>query len=265
MSVLIDLTGKSFGRLTVIRRYFPKNLPEWKKNQPQWLCSCVCGKSIVTDGRYLRDGDTKSCGCIEKEVLSNRNKIHGLSNTDEYRIWRGMKNRCYNKKTYKYPDYGGRGIEVCKRWNDSFMNFVNDIGFRPTKNHSLDRIDVNGNYTPINCRWATSKQQSRNKRNNHWLEHNGLKMILIDWAKLFNVNQASLSEMLNKGKSFDEIYLFYTIKKPMKYIEYKGKKRTVSDWARYFGVHRETLLERIENKQPFSKIYAFYKRKNKAA
>lgn len=123
-----------------------------------------------------------------------------------------MKNRCYNENTYKYPDYGGRGIIVCKRWVDSFANFIADMGKRPSKKHSLDRINVNGNYTPSNCRWATPKQQARNKRNNRWIVYKNKKKIFQEWATFFNVNTASLHEMLKKH-SFEYVYQYYTSKK----------------------------------------------------
>lgn len=212
MSAIIDLTGKVIGRLTVISRSYAKGLPAWKITQPQWKCLCSCGKKVVVHGRYLRDGDTQSCGCIEKELLRNRNTTHGLSKIPEYAIWNGMKNRCYNENVYKYSDYGGRGIEVCERWKNSFVNFLNDMGRRPSKKHSLDRIKVNGNYTPSNCRWATPKQQAKNKRNNRWIVYKNRKKIFQEWATFFNVNSSTLDQMLKKH-SFEYVYSFYANKK----------------------------------------------------
>lgn len=211
MSTIINLCGQVFGRLTVIRRVYPKGLPAWKDKQAQWQCLCKCGNKIITAGRYLRDGDTKSCGCREKELLRIRNTVHGLSKLPEYGIWNGMKNRCYNENVYKYPDYGGRSIEVCERWKNSFVNFLNDMGRRPSKKHSLDRIKVNGNYTPSNCRWATPKQQAKNKRNNRWIVYKNKKKIFQDWAAFFKVNSSSLHEMVKKHP-FDYVYNFYTSK-----------------------------------------------------
>lgn len=190
-------------------------LPKWKWKQPQWLCKCECGTFTTKHGRYLRDGDTQSCGCIEKEELPKRMTIHGRTGTTEYASWQGMKSRCYNENSEKYPDYGARGIKVCDRWLNSFQNFLDDMGVKPSRNHTLDRFPNNetGDYEPSNCRWGTSKEQTRNKRNNHWIEYNGVKMILQDWAAFFKVNSATLSERLSdKKQAFENTYNYYKIK-----------------------------------------------------
>jgi len=212
MSAIIDLTGKIFGRLTVVRRIYSKNLPDWKKKQPQWLCLCECGKTVTKHGRYLRDGDTQSCGCIETEGLIKRNTVHGLTGTVEYSAWNSAKVRCYNPNNIKYPDYGGRGIKMCKRWLMGFEYFLSDMGKRPSRRYSLDRINVNGNYEPSNCRWATRKQQAQNKRNNHWIVYKNKRMIFSDWVKYFKSNTACVLEMI-KRHPFEYVYKFYNQKK----------------------------------------------------
>ncbi len=131
----------------------------------------------------------------------------------EYQIWNAMKQRCANKNNPAYGRYGGRGIKVCDRWIGSFTNFLEDMGERPSKKHSLDRHPNNdGNYEPGNVRWGTDDEQARNKRNNRWFEADGKKMIMQDWAAYFGVNESTLLEHL-ETKSFDTVFSFYEQKR----------------------------------------------------
>lgn len=207
-----DLTGLRFDRLIVIS--------EAKKIAPKktrWNCLCDCGNYKEVDARHLISCKIRSCGCFRSENSSKANLTHGFTTNynqpPEYRAWRAMKTRCYSKNNKDYKNWGGRGIKVCDRWLNSFEFFLEDMGERPTKSHSLDRYpNINGDYEPSNCRWATTKQQSRGTRKNKWYEYNGVKMILADWAAYFNVNSSTLHEHLSK-KPFDEVYLFYQRKK----------------------------------------------------
>jgi hypothetical protein len=150
-----DLVGKKFNKLTVQKRINPNKLGV------EWLCLCDCGgEKTITTSQLKR---IKSCGCLQKEV-GKRVQTHGLSKTKEFKIWLAMKDRCFREKNPRYKSYGGRGITVCERWL-KFENFIKDMGSKP-KNKSLDRKNNNGNYEPSNCRWATSKQQANNRRNN---------------------------------------------------------------------------------------------------
>jgi hypothetical protein len=153
MSKLVDLTGRRFNRLTVL------GLASYsKRGYARWVCRCDCGVTKDFLGTNLKQGYSKSCGCLHRERVSR----HGQYHSREYRSWESMKQRCLNPNHPHYSDYGGRGIQICARWMD-FANFLADVGKRPPKT-SLERIDVNKGYDPANCRWATQKEQIANRR-----------------------------------------------------------------------------------------------------
>ena len=157
MGNFIDLTGKNFEFLTVIERSFEKNIVR----RVSWRCVCKCGKETIVLGSNLKGGHVKSCGCLNYKP---KNLKHGMRYSSEYNSWRGMKKRCYQQSHKSFINYGGRGIKVCDRWLNSFENFYEDMGNKPSLKHSIDRIDVNGDYEPNNCRWATHSEQNLNKR-----------------------------------------------------------------------------------------------------
>jgi hypothetical protein len=162
LTTVKDLTGQTFGRLTVLRRE-PR-----PSTRAFWLCHCECGRTTVKMGKYLLCGDTRSCGCAQVECRAGGNPKHGGATgghlTVEYISWRSAKERCYNPRQRVYRHYGGRGIRMCDRWLRDFGAFLADMGPRPAR-HSLDRWpDMNGDYEPGNCRWATQKQQVANRR-----------------------------------------------------------------------------------------------------
>lgn len=191
MGVIIDLIGQRFERLVVLK------FIGLEKQGARWECKCNCGNIVKAIGKQLRAGAVKSCGCYKDEKLVERSFKHGQANkTPEYRAWMHMKARCYNPNVYNYPNYGGRGIIVCERWLNSYENFILDMGFRPTIKHSIDRIDSNGNYEPSNCKWSTTHEQSRNLRTNHWIDYDGKKLILSDWAIYLGTTASNLHRIL---------------------------------------------------------------------
>ena len=173
MARLDDLTGRVFSRWTVVERAEDKNYGVNKL--PAFLCKCECGITKIITASSLRSGDTKSCGCLRRELYTkhgHNRKNHGKSiRTREYATWNNMLQRCSNTKDEKYPRWGGRGITVCERWK-TFENFFADMGFRP-QGKTLDRIDNDGNYEQGNCRWATPTEQQNNRRISKGISYEG--------------------------------------------------------------------------------------------
>jgi hypothetical protein len=181
MSGIIDLTNKRFGRLKVIA-CGGRNL----HGKLIWHCLCDCGQAGRVVGQSLRSGKTTSCGCLRSEVTASASTTHGLSGTKVLSIWKNMMQRCNNPRNPGYPDYGGRGIKVCKRWHD-VTKFFEDMGEPPT-GLTLDRKDNNGDYSPENCQWATNKQQANNKRTSRSFEGIPLK----EWAQTLGIPYTTL-------------------------------------------------------------------------
>jgi len=178
-----------------------------------WECLCDCGNITFTYTHRLKAGLTKSCGCLHKEQLINRNLKHGHSkaknHTKEFSTWQNMKTRCLSPKSNHYKSYGGRGITICDRWLNNFNLFLADMGFAPTPNHSIERLNNDGNYEPSNCIWATEYEQQRNKNNNVKITYKGKEMIVSDFAKMIGVTHSMVAYFLKKGKNADYISNHY--------------------------------------------------------
>lgn len=187
----IDRTGFVYTRLTALAYAGVDRF-----SRPMWLCKCECFNFVKACAKDLRAGKKKSCGCLQRDTLVQRNTKHGFAfrkhDNPEYRAWCKMRNRCLVEKSKDYPDYGGRGITVYDRWRYSFIDFLADMGLKPSPIHSLDRINNDGNYEPGNCRWATDLIQANNKRNNIMLTHNGKTQSISDWARERKFNRQTL-------------------------------------------------------------------------
>lgn len=161
-----------------------------------YRCKCDCGKETDVVATQLTRGIVKSCGCLKGD---------GRTKTITYSSWTNAKKRCLNKSDDHYQDYGGRGIKMCDRWLNSFDNFLLDMGERPSLEYTLDRIDVNGDYCPENCRWVTNLEQQNNRRNNRYVYYDGEKMSVSSFARRFNIDVFRVFYGLRKGLSLDEI------------------------------------------------------------
>lgn len=188
-----DISGKTYGRLTVIEKYKSIN------GRVHWSCQCTCGKIITAPTSNLSGGNTTSCGCQRAETIKEVCTTHGLTSSPEYQNWAAMKSRCNNRSHKDYPNYGGRGIKVCKRWSDSFEAFLADMGCRPTPSHTVDRRDGNEDYTPNNCRWATTTEQSRNRSVTRYVEYEGQRITLQELADQTSCDYDKLKYRLNRG------------------------------------------------------------------
>jgi len=199
----LDLIGQTFGRLTVLEYQGVD-----RAHNSKWLCLCECGETRVVLGCNLKKGDTKSCGCLNKEMASKFHRIHGEIHSKEYRTWRTMRGRCFNPNTAGYKNYGERGITVCVRWRNSFNNFLSDMRRCP-KGLTIERIDNNGNYELGNCQWATAKQQARNRRDNRHINHGGRTKLLIEWAEELGINYSTLQSYIYRGHTMEEAFNHY--------------------------------------------------------
>jgi hypothetical protein len=200
---MIDLSGRKYGRLTVVKR-----TGKDRQRRYHWLCRCSCGEEKIVRGDSLKSGKTKSCGCLHKEKVAHLLTKHGhatrMTVSQAYRSWQHIIQRCTNPKHQHYHLYGGRGIMVCERWLNSFENFLVDMGEPPSPTHSIDRIDNNNQYCKSNCQWATKREQSRNRRNNHLETYNGKTQCLASWAEEYNIVYQTLQKRLKLGWSIEK-------------------------------------------------------------
>ena len=195
MPPALNLEGKKFGRLQVMRRATPRP----KDRNVMWECKCDCGGWTVAAASNL-GVTTFSCGCFAKETAAELlskaryTQTHNMSHTLEYYSWCAMKARCQNPDNHKYHIYGARGITLCDRWND-FENFYEDMGPKPGRGYSIERLDNNGNYTPDNCIWATAKVQGQNTRANKYIEIDGKRLNILGWCEELKIKKWEVYEL----------------------------------------------------------------------
>lgn len=196
MPKMIDLTGLRYGRWLVISKS--------QDRKEHWLCKCDCGRKKQVFGANLRHGKTNSCGCLNVDYPPRirHGATSGGKDSPEYKSWSNAKSRCNNPLDIGYENYGARGIRMCDEWSRDFEAFLLDMGPRPPS-MSLDRIDNNGNYEPINCRWATRRSQNNNRRNNRFLEAEGVSMTLAEASRKSGLAPALVSNRLRRGWPID--------------------------------------------------------------
>lgn len=188
-----NLTGTKVGLLT------PKEIVA--RNPVRWLCECECGNTTVVRSDHLCQQKIKSCGCLRREFGKRSFPRHGMTDSPTWSSWKGLFERCNNPKSPGYKNYGGRGVSICDRWQ-VFENFYEDMGDRP-EGATLDRIDVNGNYEPGNCRWATMKQQQRNRRNNKKEFFRGELRTISEIAEMTGWNWSTIARRAKRGVPLD--------------------------------------------------------------
>ncbi len=197
-----DITGQKFGRLTAVKVHHQE-----KDYRYCWLFKCDCGGEIVARKSDVMGGRVRFCKKCKYESQTK----HGQKNTRLYAVWNSMKQRCLNKNHKSYQAYGGRGITICKEWQDNFINFYNWAlanGYNEQAEFmqcTIDRIDVNGNYEPSNCRWVNARVQGDNTRTANRIEYNGEIHCLSEWARILNIGRKTIYYKLKKGLSFEEI------------------------------------------------------------
>lgn len=186
--------GDVFGRWTVI------SAPKKRSHMNYWPCRCLCGTERAVRAGALLQGKSLSCGCLAAENASVRNRTHGQRKSPEWRIWLHMRQRCELSSHKSFKDYGGRGISVCDRWQH-FESFLADMGQRPSRSHSIDRKDNDGNYEPGNCRWVIAEAQANNRRSNRRITYKGKTLTVSQWARRTGIPYQTIYWRLNKGLS----------------------------------------------------------------
>lgn len=200
-----DLTGKVFDRWTVVGlSVSPAGRKKW-----WWDCLCTCGQSGCVEDSSLKSGNSRSCGCLQREASAcagQASVTHGMTKSaPEYYVWTSMKQRCLNRNVRNWADYGGRGITVCDRWRDSFEAFFADMGPRPSPKHSIDRINNDEGYHPSNCRWSKLDDQVRNRRSNIIVTVGGVDMVLVDAARMAGVKYTTARMRYKKGWPIEKV------------------------------------------------------------
>ena len=231
-----DLSGQKFGMLTCL--CFIKV----SDGDALWLFRCDCGRYRVRIGAVVKSGRACCCGCSVAQRISRSRKEHGMSYSPTYRSWISMKSRCGNTKN---NSYGGRGIRVCDRWLNSFENFLSDMGERP-KGQTIERDDVNGDYSPENCRWATSVEQNNNTTRTLYLTLNGETETLADWARKLSLPLYVLHTRYYLGWSDHDILTFPHKKMPeVIYLDHQGERLKVGLWAKRFNISARLIHRRL--------------------
>lgn len=244
----VDLTDYTTGRLTVIRYLGTK-----PSHGAMWECKCSCGASIALSSRAIKHG-TKSCGCYRSEVISKLKRGLPYYYPSEYAIWGSMIARCHRKSSANYKDYGARGIVVCSRWRDSFDAFIGDMGPKP-KGRWLERIKNDKGYGPDNCRWATPKEQQRNRRNNHLLVYKEQTRCISEWAEIVGLPDSVIRRRLGRGWSVEKALsmgVHQAIKQPCRnsnsrMITHNGQTLRSCEWAAITGVPAKLIRKRLND------------------
>ena len=245
MGRIKDMTGKRIGKIIVIGR------DKTRGHGAMWHCRCDCGSIFSTRGNHLRKKNpTESCGCINYGGEKHgHTKSYKQSKT--YKTWLSMKSRCFNKNTISWHNYGGRGITVCKKWTTSFESFLKDMGEKP-EGKSLERINVNGDYKPSNCKWATNVEQGNNRRNNSIIFYKGESKTVTEWSRITGIQRSSIYSRLRNNWDIEKALTTKPIKKGSPKIKsrktytFNEKTQNLARWSEELGIKEFNLRNRIE-------------------
>lgn len=230
--------GSVYNFLTVIEKVEDK-----KQKHSLWRCSCVCGKNTMCRKSQLATGVKKSCGCKANELIAQSRRTHGKSDSQEWKSWRAIRQRCLNANSKDYARYGGKGITLCDRWM-AFENFYEDMGDAPGPEYTVDRIDGTKGYSPDNCRWATPIEQAQNKRSNRVLLFNGELKCVAEWERVLGFPKDLILDRISRGWDVEEALTTPPID-CRKLISFNGKTMGIAEWAREIGIGSKTLAYRI--------------------
>lgn len=240
-----DLTGREFDRLKVIE--FAGRNKNWLI---LWRCLCKCGTEVIASSYSLNSKEKRSCGCLGPDLTRARRREDSASNTITWKSWRSMIARCEVQGNASYERYGGRGIKVCERWRNSFEAFLEDMGERPSKDYQIEREDNDGDYEPSNCRWATRKEQARNRRNNRRLTHEGETLTVAEWAERTGMTKGQLMNRVNLGWT-DERILTEPVQKHTRSFRERltanGETLPTREWAKRLGLTMSAICQRIQH------------------
>ena len=242
MSIKDVKIGDVYGNWTIL-----EVLPKIKNHHQMFKCQCKCGTIKELDGFNVINGKTTSCGCIRNQMLKDRMTTHGQTKTRLHIIWCGIKERCYNPNSQAYSNYGGRGIKMCQEWIDDYMNFYNwSIKNGYDEILTIDRIDVNGNYEPNNCRWINTKDQSNNRRTNLKFTYNNKTQTLMQWCEEYNLDYRMILARVHnpkwEDKSFEEI--LFTPNQKQILITYNDETHTISEWSKITNIRHNVIFDR---------------------
>lgn len=243
--------GRNYGEVYRFNRneiWETNSCRESRKGETKWRCVCECGGETYSVTGNLMRGGALSCGCLRRENALLAATKHGMTHSRLHQIWTMMKDRCFNQKSKRYVDYGGRGITVCEEWlgENGFINFYDwamNNGYMDEL--SIDRIDNNGNYCPENCRWATIKEQQNNKRNNFLIEHNGETHTLAEWAEITGKNRSTIKSRVKNGWNIEDALFGEKNIKNKSRLTYNGETHSILRWSEITGIGYNALKRRI--------------------
>lgn len=258
MPKAIDFTGQKVGRLTVLQ-FGEHRRTISGVSKRYWLCKCDCGNTCMIESQCLSTKKTKSCGCLklESDKTKKNHLKHGKSKTRLYKIWIDIKRRCDDEWRESYKYYGGRGITYCNEWRDfdAFEKWSISHGY--ANDLSIDRIDVNGNYEPKNCRWVTNTIQANNTRRNHYLTYSGKNQSMAEWAREYNLPYEVLRDRINRLNWDIEKALTTPVGFEYKnriMLTYNGKCQSINQWSKELGISRKTISTKLQKGLPIEQI-----------